>query len=255
MTNGSAVSPLTRVNSQERPQPFRRCRFLMRQDMGLCAECDARVAVPESGGDGLDGRSACQIEGRADVPEVVQPHPQHAGAGDGVIEAAAHVAGRERCPNTGWELEAGFLPVRRTQFTLSLPNLMLPHSSHRIWREPHRAERRLALWSLDDRFASQHHERLLDREPSRVKIEVLKAFNKNRYPGGAAVDCSPTNDRCESTKTVNGDIRCVDYTDTECPTRDECDNNRNCRQGEVCAQVGDCCRGKPGNLCVPLYRS
>ena len=69
-----------------------------------------------------------------------------------------------------------------------------------------------------------------------------------------AIDCSPTNDRCECTKTVNGDKRCVDYTGTQCPERDECDRNRDCRRGEVCTLVGGCCEGRRRNLCVPLCR-
>lgn len=79
------------------------------------------------------------------------------------------------------------------------------------------------------------------------------AISNKRCPG-TAVDCSPTNSRCECTKTVNGDKRCVDYTGTVCPSRDECDRNRDCRRGEVCAQVGGCCGSPRRNLCVPLCR-
>jgi hypothetical protein len=81
-----------------------------------------------------------------------------------------------------------------------------------------------------------------------------QAISDKKCPAGSAVDCSPTNDRCECTKTVNGDTRCVDYTDTQCPRRDECDRNRDCRRGEVCARVGACCGGSKRNLCVPLCR-
>jgi hypothetical protein len=77
------------------------------------------------------------------------------------------------------------------------------------------------------------------------------AIDNDKCP---AVDCSPTNPRCECTRTVNGDKRCVDFTDTQCPTRDECDRNRDCRRGEVCTKVGGCCGGSRRNLCVPLCR-
>ncbi len=80
------------------------------------------------------------------------------------------------------------------------------------------------------------------------------AINNKRCPPGPEVDCSPTNDRCECTVTVNGNTRCVDYTGTQCPDRDECDRNRDCRQGEVCARVGGCCGNPRRNLCVPLCR-
>jgi hypothetical protein len=68
-----------------------------------------------------------------------------------------------------------------------------------------------------------------------------------------AVSCSPTNNiGCRCTKTVNGDIRCADLSRSACPTRDECDRNRDCDPGEVCAKVGGCCNGSRRNLCVPL---
>jgi hypothetical protein len=43
MTDGSTVSPLTRVNCQERSQPFRR-RFLMWHDVSISAKRDTRVS-------------------------------------------------------------------------------------------------------------------------------------------------------------------------------------------------------------------
>ena len=66
------------------------------------------------------------------------------------------------------------------------------------------------------------------------------------------VSCSATNDDCQCTKTVNGDNRCVNLGSSECPTTDECDRNRHCRGGEVCAKVGGCCEGVRNNLCAPL---
>ena len=80
-----------------------------------------------------------------------------------------------------------------------------------------------------------------------------KQVISNKRCGGDIV-CSPTNPRCQCTRTVNGDVRCVDYTDTLCPATDECDRNRDCSRGEVCAKVGACCEGSRRNLCVRLCR-
>src|SRR5215213_5293482 len=44
-TDGRAVSPLTHVNGLGRPQSFHGCLFLVRQAVGMCAECDAGVAM------------------------------------------------------------------------------------------------------------------------------------------------------------------------------------------------------------------
>ena len=55
---------------------------------------------------------------------------------------------------------------------------------------------------------------------------------------------------CQCAKTTEGDRRCVDITDAQCPTRDECDRSSDCRRGEVCIEVGACCEGSRRNLCV-----
>jgi len=57
---------------------------------------------------------------------------------------------------------------------------------------------------------------------------------------------------CRCAVTVKGDKTCVETGDlVPCPTRDECDRNRDCRKGEVCIKVGGCCLDHPKrNLCI-----
>ena len=62
--------------------------------------------------------------------------------------------------------------------------------------------------------------------------------------GEPAARCN--RDGCRCGRTRNGDIKCVDVSDATCKNRRKCDANRDCRQGEVCVQVGGCsdCDGR-----------
>jgi hypothetical protein len=82
-----------------------------------------------------------------------------------------------------------------------------------------------------------------------------KAVINNRQCPDSGANCSPTNSRCRCTKSVNGDIRCADFSRSGCPETDECDRNRDCAPGEICAKLGGCCAGVRKNLCVPLCTS
>lgn len=55
---------------------------------------------------------------------------------------------------------------------------------------------------------------------------------------------------CFCAETVQGNNRCVSLRDEECPERDECDRNADCREDEVCIEVGGCCGNQNRNLCV-----
>jgi hypothetical protein len=125
----------------------------MRHDVGIGAKRDARVAMAESRRDRLDRGAGGKVKRRIAVTEIMKSRPRNSRSGDALFEGSAHVARRERCPNTRREYEASFLPMRRTQFTLRLPNFVFLHNRNQITRQFYRAERRLALWSLDDRFA------------------------------------------------------------------------------------------------------
>ena len=55
---------------------------------------------------------------------------------------------------------------------------------------------------------------------------------------------------CVCAENVNGSNKCVNLRRERCPTRDECDRVRNCREGETCIKTGGCCPGQ-FNACVP----
>ncbi len=55
---------------------------------------------------------------------------------------------------------------------------------------------------------------------------------------------------CFCTETVNGNNRCVQLRDEECPAEDECDTNADCREDELCVRVGGCCGNQRRNLCA-----
>jgi len=77
-----------------------------------------------------------------------------------------------------------------------------------------------------------------------------KAINNKVCPSNQC-----TRDReCFCTKTVNDQKRCVRYNNQvlRCPTRDECDRNKDCRQGQVCVKVGGCCGNPTRHKCVAL---
>lgn len=76
------------------------------------------------------------------------------------------------------------------------------------------------------------------------------AISNRRCPAAESVCRRREGQICQCAVTVEGDRRCVDTTDTDCPTRDECDRSSDCRRGEVCIEVGACCEGSRRNLCV-----
>jgi hypothetical protein len=74
------------------------------------------------------------------------------------------------------------------------------------------------------------------------------AINNRKCPFNR---CGPGHG-CVCAETVDGRKRCVNVREAECPNRDQCDSNRECPQGEVCAKVGGCCGERRFNLCMPL---
>jgi hypothetical protein len=63
------------------------------------------------------------------------------------------------------------------------------------------------------------------------------------------------NNNCGCAETVSGARRCVNFQNSQCPDRDECDRNSDCPQGQVCIRVGGCCTRHPRrNDCRPLCR-
>ena len=77
------------------------------------------------------------------------------------------------------------------------------------------------------------------------------AISNKRCPGGQKSFCGAC-PGCQCAKTVSGEKKCLNFRGLECPTRDECDSNKDCGGNEVCVQVGACCPEHPKrNLCVP----
>ena len=73
------------------------------------------------------------------------------------------------------------------------------------------------------------------------------AINNRRCP---LTSCGGRSN-CFCATTVGGDKRCVNFRNAVCPTRDECDRNRDCASGEVCIEIGGCECGRPRrNLCI-----
>jgi hypothetical protein len=73
------------------------------------------------------------------------------------------------------------------------------------------------------------------------------AINNRRCPSNF---CGHPN--CHCAQTVSGRKRCVNLNNARCPRRDECDRDRDCARGEVCAKVGGCCGHRRRNDCLPL---
>ncbi len=86
-------------------EPFDCRRFLVRHDMGVHAELNARVAVVTPRRHRFNACAGREIERSVDVPKIGQPHPRHCRTRDGLLEGAAHVAWRECRPKTDRELE------------------------------------------------------------------------------------------------------------------------------------------------------
>jgi hypothetical protein len=62
-----------------------------------------------------------------------------------------------------------------------------------------------------------------------------------------------TNPDCRCAETASRQTRCVNVDVIPCPSRDECDRNRDCKGGEACIKVGACgCGNRRRNVCVPL---
>jgi hypothetical protein len=81
------------------------------------------------------------------------------------------------------------------------------------------------------------------------------AISNRRCPGLRKSRCGAC-EGCQCGETVGGNKRCLDFSRKDCPKRDECDANSDCRRDEVCVQVGACCPEHPRrNLCVPVCRA
>jgi hypothetical protein len=82
------------------------------------------------------------------------------------------------------------------------------------------------------------------------KCRGKAAISNRRCPGEEGV-CRQREDQiCNCAKTVEGDTRCVDITNENCPATDECDRSRDCPGSQLCIEVGACCEGSRRNLCV-----
>jgi len=57
---------------------------------------------------------------------------------------------------------------------------------------------------------------------------------------------------CVCIPNAEGNKKCANIIDAECPVEDECDSSKDCRKDEVCLDVTDCCEGSPKSLCAPL---
>jgi hypothetical protein len=77
------------------------------------------------------------------------------------------------------------------------------------------------------------------------------AISNRRCPDSEQSGCREREDQiCQCALTVEGDKRCVDLTDEDCPAADECDRSRDCPGSQLCIKVGACCEGSRRNLCV-----
>jgi hypothetical protein len=94
-----------------------------------------------------------------------------------------------------------------------------------------------------------------------VAIDEAEAATDRRCEGKPAISnrrCPETRSTCRQradqiclcARTVGGDKRCVDVTNEECPTTDECDRSSDCPGNQYCIEVGACCNGSRRNLCV-----
>jgi hypothetical protein len=94
-----------------------------------------------------------------------------------------------------------------------------------------------------------------------VVIDEAEAVTERRCEGKPAVSnrrCPETRsvcrDRagqiCRCALTVEGDRRCLDFTNEQCPTTDECDRSRDCPGNQYCIQIAACCFGSRRNACV-----
>ena len=55
---------------------------------------------------------------------------------------------------------------------------------------------------------------------------------------------------CLCAENARGEKKCVNLRGVRCPTRDQCERNRDCGRGEICIKTGGCCPGRR-NACVP----
>ena len=77
-----------------------------------------------------------------------------------------------------------------------------------------------------------------------------KAINNKICPGNRCT----SKPGCFCNEDVRGNNRCANLNNARCPTRDECDRNRDCPEGEACFKVGGCCGHRRLNGCAPLCR-
>ena len=85
-------------------------------------------------------------------------------------------------------------------------------------------------------------------EASDGKCQGKAAFN-NKH---CAADRCSRNGACVCATTTHGDKRCVSLVGAVCPTRDECNNDKQCGKGEVCIKIGGCCGHGKRNLCIDV---
>ena len=92
-----------------------------------------------------------------------------------------------------------------------------------------------------------------DPEDTDPSCQGKRAINNNRCPRGNRTQCT-NNPNCFCVETVRGNKRCVRIRNypPNCPDRDQCDTNRQCGAGQICARVGGCCGGRKRNRCLEL---
>jgi hypothetical protein len=72
------------------------------------------------------------------------------------------------------------------------------------------------------------------------------AINNRRCPRSR---CG-LNNNCRCATTVRDIKMCVTFRNRSCPRRNECNQTRDCRRGEVCVVVGGCCGHPRRHLCA-----
>jgi hypothetical protein len=55
---------------------------------------------------------------------------------------------------------------------------------------------------------------------------------------------------CQCAETADGNKRCVDLREEECPRRNQCNSSRQCPGNQYCIKTAGCC-GERFNACVP----
>jgi hypothetical protein len=77
-----------------------------------------------------------------------------------------------------------------------------------------------------------------------------KPFASNTTCPSEATACSEVFGAADCVLATDGTRQCA-FADVQCPDRDECDRNADCRTGEVCVKIGCQCGNRRRNVCTP----